>query len=503
MSQGNNSQRIGGGGSSTQPAYVANNNTSRRVLTSLAQQGYGAGLLSKFPEMGHNYEFMSSPSVRNEKSTRRNRFSSAAGKTRLMHAAFIGDMDRLRELVKKFSADIHTEDSVGLTALAWAALAGKLRAVQLLVENGAEINRGKRGTTPLYCAVVGNHLTTVRWLCDRGADVNGDRNLEVACSDTVSPQILELLCERGANVAAVGTRGTPLHALAYSRTTGAEKAEILLGYNAPLEAVFAQQTPLLWASESSNAALVRVLCQNGANKEARNHVTMTALMAACYSKISDGTVTALCELGANKEATDPEGRTALFYALAEPKVKHAAITLTELLAQDVNIEARFGGKSVLDAAVETKMPILVGILCDHARRKNIELNTPMAAHRVKKQLAEYKERLQNAYNEHNQRGPWGNGNPNYGGGYGVAAEDYERIVDNLEAILKILENERPKGHTPKGHGPKGHGPKGHSKRETKKGPGSGPNSNNWRSGGGGGSNSNLWRGGSKRKTRRI
>lgn len=484
---GSNSQRIGGSTAAVAQSRAANNNTSRRVLTSLAQQGYGAGLLSKFPEMGHNYEFMSSPSVRNEKSTRRNRFSSTAGKTRLMHAAHIGDMERLRELVKKFSADIHTEDSVGLTALAWAALAGRLKAVQFLVEHGAEINRGKRGTTPLYCAVVGNHLTTVRWLCDRGADVNGDRNLEVACSDTVSPQILELLCERGANVAAVGTRGTPLHALAYSRTTGVEKAEILVRYNAPLEAVFAQQTPLLWASESSNVRLVRALCELGANKEARNHAGMTALMAACRSKISDGTVTALCELGANKEATDPEGRTPLFYVLTN--VEHGAIVLSELLAQDVNIEGRFMGKSTLDAAVESKVPILIKLLCEHATRKNIQLNIQANVRRVKMEIAGNEERLQYMIDEDNQRGVWGNQNSDYNGDRGKEGiQFYEESIRNLRAILKILEENS-------------HPPKSYGSKPTKKSAAN--NSNNWRSGGGGGgSKSTSWRG-SKRKTRRF
>lgn len=498
-----NSQRVGGGGSTAQPAakaYVANNNTSRSVLTLLGQQGYGKGLLSKFPEMGHNYEFMSSPSVKNERMLI-TRFTRSAGRTRMMHAAYIGDMDRLRELVKKFNADIHIEDNVGLTALAWAAFNGKLRAVQFLVENGAEINRGRNGSTPLFCAIAGNHLTTVRWLCDRGADVNGDKNLELACKDNVSPQLLEFLCERGANVAAVGVNGTPLHALAYSRRTGAEKAEILVSYGASLEAMYTHQTPLLWASESSNVRLVRTLCELGANKEARNNSGMTALMLACHDKIADGTITALCELGANKEERDPEGRTALFYLLDEPNLENVAIALTELLGQDVNIEARFGSKSALDAAVETKVPEAVKILCEHARRKNIELNTPMAAHRVKKQLATYKELLQNTYERHNERVPWGNDNSNYDGEYTQAGiSNYKNKIKELEDILKILEKEMPKDHGPKDHGPKAHG----SKRETKKGSGPGHNSNNWRSGGGGGgSNSTWWRGGSKRKTRRF
>ena len=482
-----NSQRVGGGGSTAAVAQSrpANNNTTRRVLTSLAQQGYGAGLLSKFPEMGHNYEFMSSPSVRNEQKPR-TRFTTSHGRTRMMHAADIGDMERLRDLVKKFNADIHIEDSVGLTALAWAAFRGKLRAVQFLVENGAEINRGKRGTTPLFCAVVGNHLTTVRWLCDRGANVNGDINVEGACRDNVSPQILEILCERGANLNVLGVHGTPLHAVANLERTGAKKAEILIRHNAPLEAEYVHQTPLLWAAEARNVGVVRALCENGANKEARDFSGMTPLMSACHSKISDGTVTALCEFGANKEARDPQGKTALFYALDTLNPHHTADVLRELLEQDVNIEARFGGKSVLDAAVETRIPEVVEMLCKQAKRKNIELNTPMAVRRVKKEIAIFKERLQDARDTHNRHIPRGNGNSNNEGEYARGGMlVYRQIVKDLEDILKILEKEP---HQANG-----------SKRATKK-----TAANSGGGGGGGhGSNSNWWRGGSKRKTRRF
>jgi len=483
----NNSQRVGGG-SSTQPAYVANNNTSRRVLTSLAEQGYGAGLLSTFPEMGHDVQFMSA--VKNIKGNPLKPYYSGAGRTHTMHAAFIGDMKRLRELVKKFSADIHTEDNQGMTALAWAALAGRLKAVQFLVEHGAEINRGRIMKTPLYCAIQGNHLTTVRWLCDRGANVNGERNLEMACTDHASPEILELLCERGADVSA---NGAPLHRLTQSRRNAAEKVAILCRFNAPLEFTINDFTPLLRASYSNNVSVVRALCECGANKEARQASGMTPLMMACFGKISDGTVTALCEYGADKEARDPQGKTPLFYVLTN--VEHGAIVLSELLAQDVNIEGRFMGKSTLDAAVESKVPILVKLLCEHARRKNIQLNIQANVRRVKMEIAGNEEQLQYADEEYNERGIWGNQNIDYNGERGKEGiQMLEETIRNLRAILKILEEN---SHPPKSYG---------SKQTTKKSAAN--NSNNWRSGGGGGgggggSKSTSWRGGSKRKTRRF
>lgn len=484
-----NSQRVGGGGSTAQPAaqaYVANNNTSRHILSALAKQGHGKGLLSKFPEMSHNYEFMSSPSVKNEVTSKTSRFSvSSGGQTRLMHAASIGDIARLKELVKTFNADIQIEDGNGMTALAWAAWAGKLRAVQFLVERGAEINRGDLLRTPLYLAVRGNHLTTARWLCDRGAKVNGYRIIDEACKDNISPQLLELLCERGANVAAVGINGTPLHTLAnISRTTAAEKAEILVRYNAPLEAVFAGRTPLYTATELGNVAVVRALCELGADKEVRGQSGLTPLMIACDYKMANGTVTALCECGADKEARDPNGFTPLYHVLNK-RVAHQnmASVLHELLQQGVDIESRIVGKSPLDLAVETEMPDVVQVLCEFARERGIQLNIPMAEYRVKKQLKICQEKI-DVMNDANLN--YNSNSNNYHPKFNEM--EWNKVITsqaNLNKILEILKRYSQRETS-----------KSSSKRTTKKGPGS--DSNNWRSGGGGGGGGS----GSKLKTRR-
>jgi ankyrin repeat protein len=462
------------------------NNRNRSILTLLAQRGHSDGILSAFPEMGHNYEFMSSPSVKNKK--------GGGGRTRLMHAAFIGDMDRLRELIKGVNANIDIQDNNQMTALSWAAFAGKLRAVQFLVENGAEINTGVLYKTPLYLAVKQNHLTTVQWLCDRGATIFID-SIGEACKDSVSPQILQVLCEHGANVTQPGVNGTPLHSLATSRITGAEKVGILVRHNAPLEAIYIGATPLIFATVNSNVAVVRALCEFGADKEAVSQVPwepvgLTPLMWACYEKISDGTVTALCELGANKEARDPQGRTAIFYALEKYGVKSPREdNFLELLGQDVNIQARFGNVSVLDATIATGMPSLLRALCSYAVRKNIDINIPMVTHTIKKKMKNLKSMF-DALNSENKR-------LNLQTGHhlpvaGIQNEKLSQTIYKLGIMLNVLEDYEVYLKT-----------KPSMKNTRKTSAAGGANSsNNWRgspSGGAKSSNNAWWRGGSKRK----
>jgi uncharacterized protein len=54
-----------------------------------------------------------------------------------------------------------------------AATRGNLLELQLLYENGANLNlKGEHGYTPLHCAVEQGHLDAVNWLVSSHANVN-------------------------------------------------------------------------------------------------------------------------------------------------------------------------------------------------------------------------------------------------------------------------------------------------------------------------------------------
>lgn len=64
-------------------------------------------------------------------------------------------------------------DSNGLTALHWAAAYGQINSVQLLLKNGAVLDKlGPEHETPLLLAANGGHHDVVRLLLSKGADVN-------------------------------------------------------------------------------------------------------------------------------------------------------------------------------------------------------------------------------------------------------------------------------------------------------------------------------------------
>jgi uncharacterized protein len=89
------------------------------------------------------------------------------GESALMLAAFNGDLDLVKALVKR-GAQINKPM---WTPLHYAAANGQLSVVEYLVENHAYIDaESPNNTTPLMMAARHKHITVMRWLTENGAD---------------------------------------------------------------------------------------------------------------------------------------------------------------------------------------------------------------------------------------------------------------------------------------------------------------------------------------------
>jgi uncharacterized protein len=90
-----------------------------------------------------------------------------SGETALMLAAFNGELDMVKALVKR-GAQINKPM---WTPLHYAAANGQLSVVEFLVENNAYIDaESPNNTTPLMMAARHKHITVMRWLTENGAD---------------------------------------------------------------------------------------------------------------------------------------------------------------------------------------------------------------------------------------------------------------------------------------------------------------------------------------------
>jgi ankyrin repeat protein len=97
---------------------------------------------------------------------------NTVGETALMWAASTGKLDVVEFLVSH-GANVNVADNKGQTALMGAANAGNLDCEAYLMSNGAEINaKDAKGWTPLMNAAISGNLDCVDALIKCGADVN-------------------------------------------------------------------------------------------------------------------------------------------------------------------------------------------------------------------------------------------------------------------------------------------------------------------------------------------
>jgi ankyrin repeat protein len=92
------------------------------------------------------------------------------GKTRLLHAAAAKDNTAIMELLINAGADVNCVDGNGLTPLLCAMLFGKLPAVQMLHQKGADLNYVVQNNLSLLNFAV-KHLPILHYFVDHGVEV--------------------------------------------------------------------------------------------------------------------------------------------------------------------------------------------------------------------------------------------------------------------------------------------------------------------------------------------
>jgi ankyrin repeat protein len=148
-----------------------------------------------------------------------------AGETPLMTAARTGVVGAVRTLLAHGAAVDAVESWRGQTALMWAASEGHEKAIQVLIDAGADpAVRSKAGFTALLFASRDGHIDAMRALLAAGApatDKTADGTSALVL--TILNGHLEaaaLLLEHGADPNAPDARGSALHAIAWLRRPG-------------------------------------------------------------------------------------------------------------------------------------------------------------------------------------------------------------------------------------------------------------------------------------------
>ncbi len=239
--------------------------------------------------------------------------------------------------------DANSLDKYGIPILIKAAESGKLKVVQYLVDNGADIHlRTKFENTALMGASLFGYLDVVEYLISRGANIN-DRNAggETALMRAAGQRHLEIVKCLLQNGADINSRdrfgGTALMKGAYYGSLCIVK--YLTKHGADINVRDdCQNTVLMQAVLEGQLNIVKYLINQGANINDQNKYGETALMKAIKEK-QLRVAKCLAENNADVNIADNNGKTALFFAQeclekagAEDKSKY--LEIIKLLEKD-------------------------------------------------------------------------------------------------------------------------------------------------------------------------
>jgi ankyrin repeat protein len=268
----------------------------------------------------------------------------------LLSAASVGDLQLLQQLL---DGGLSPEASTpaGWTALHAAAMAGQVKAMQLLIQRGAPAEArtlqgghvplhsaarvgqtssmqllldakagvdaaDHKGYHPLFHAIVDGHVDSVQVLLDAGADASG-LFLSAVCRG--HHQIVCFLISRGANANERTKCVDQLSALHFAAWWGhIQTVQELLAAGADVSAVAStcRVTALYLAAEDGHDGVVQLLLDNGADADAATASGSTALHVAAqcgHAKVAK----LLLSAGANVASRDAAGFTPLHIAAAK------------------------------------------------------------------------------------------------------------------------------------------------------------------------------------------
>lgn len=252
----------------------------------------------------------------------------------LLDAVTAGDMTEVERLLRAGANPDAVDDEDSTTALYHATINNDRAMVELLINNGADVNKaGSAGYTALEIAGMNEYLEILEILLDRGADPN-QRNVlwndGTALHSVVNFSRLkaaQMLLDAGADVNMVTDSGmTPLISMIRIGKFGLNEvlpvAELLLDAGVdPNHQDAAGRSALHYAEYGEVIAL---LIERGANADLQDTEGETALHRAVRQQNSDA-VAVLLEHGADVRLQDNQGRTPL--DLAAPG------TIEEMLRQ--------------------------------------------------------------------------------------------------------------------------------------------------------------------------
>lgn len=291
-----------------------------------------------------------------------------------LHQAVARGHDSVVRLLLSHGAGIHTEDDHGETPLQVACEFGRLKTVELLLEEGADVNwpincSSEHAAFPLQAAASQRDESLITLLLDKGADIDAQSGfygnaLIRACGEG-DENIVRLLIGRGASVNAYG--GYYHSALQFASHTRYEAiCRILINHGANVNAIGGNSGSALHAACQGDENIARLLINNSADVNAQGGRYGTPLTTACAFN-RDSIVRLLLDNGADINLNDLGRGTPL--QLAAATGNKARFLQFLAMGADLNASSGHDGSS-LQAAVAREDDAMVDLILSKGAHVN-------------------------------------------------------------------------------------------------------------------------------------
>jgi len=272
----------------------------------------------------------------------------------LMRAALSADLAEIKRLTEEHALSGPLEGSLPLIAVIRGQHAARLRAIEWLAANGADLNQTDlAGDTALHHACYLGDQQGADLLLTLHASVisiNNDQHSPVAAAAAMGHwKLVAVLAKTGAEINPEHGMA-PLHAAASSQRDDAEGVEFLIEAGADVNARGKLgRTALMGAAMVGNADIADALLQRGAKINLRDDFGNTALMEAARCG-ANAVLERFVFWHPETEHRDKPGRTALLVAIASRRADED--TVRRLMAMGANPEVdNREGRSAVELAV--------------------------------------------------------------------------------------------------------------------------------------------------------
>ncbi|XP_008294391.1 ankyrin repeat and SOCS box protein 2-like isoform X2 [Stegastes partitus] len=286
-----------------------------------------------------------------------------------------GDVEALMTLVRQKSSSLTELSDEGWIALHEAAYYGQLQCVRILIRAQPEFvnKRSSCSQTALMLAAERGHVSCVEFLLSHGADPNiantsRETSLFTAC-EYPNEAIVELLLRSGAQVNRTSTQGgSALHEACRHGEVKICKMLLDAGADLKWKNIYDIQ-PFFTAAQHGHPDVVRLLARRGADINGQAGDGASPLYEAC----KNGHVSAVEALIALKADTNRATKSGLLPLHVAVQNNHIRI-VSMLIPATSRVRVMRSGISPLHIAAEKNRDEIMELLIEHGFDVNTELS---------------------------------------------------------------------------------------------------------------------------------